>query len=66
MPHLKKLIREEVSKLCKKDIGTDYTMDMTNEMHTLYCWALNNASIKQLKKSMSANVVCLLPDDVKN
>ena len=50
MPHLKKLIREEVSKLCKKDIGTDYTMDMTNEMHTLYCWALNNASIKQLKK----------------
>jgi hypothetical protein len=47
---MKDELRKEVSKLCAKNIGTEYTMDMTNEMHTLYCWALNNASIKQLKK----------------
>ncbi len=47
---MKDELRKEVSELCAKDITTEHTMDMTNEMHTLYCWALNNASIKQLKK----------------
>ena len=47
---MKDELRKEVSKLCAKNIGTEFTMDMTDEMHTLYCWALNNASIKQLKK----------------
>ena len=47
---MKNELIKEVGKLCHKDIGTEHTMDMTNEMHTLYCWALNNAPIKQLKK----------------
>ena len=47
---MKDKIRKEVSKLCHKNIGTENTMDMTNEMHTLYCWALDNAPLKQLKK----------------
>ena len=47
---MKNELIKEVSKLCRKDIGTEITMDMTDEMHTLYVWALNNASIKQLKK----------------
>ena len=47
---MKDKIRKEVSKLCSKNIGTDHVMSMTDEMHTLYCWALNNAPLKQLKK----------------
>ena len=47
---MKDKIRKEVRELCNKNIGTEHTMDMTAEMHTIYCWALNNASIKQLKK----------------
>ena len=42
---MKDKIRKEVSKLCSKNIGTDHVMSMTDEMHTLYCWALNNAPL---------------------
>ena len=34
-----KKLEDEVWELCKEDIGTEHTMDMTDEMHTLYCWA---------------------------
>ena len=47
---MKDKIRKEVTELCNKNIGTEHTMDMTDEMLTLYCWALNNAPLKQLKK----------------
>jgi hypothetical protein len=47
---MKDKIRKEVRVLCNKKLGSEHTMAMTDEMHTIYCWALNNASIKQLKK----------------
>ena len=46
---MKDELRKEVSELCAKDITTEHTMDMTNEMHSVYCWALRNAPIKQLR-----------------
>ena len=45
-----KKLEDEVSELCKEDLGTDFTMDMTGEMETLYFWALSNAPVSQLRK----------------
>ena len=45
-----KKLEDKVSELCKEDLGTDFTMDMTDEMETLYFWALYNAPVSQLRK----------------
>ena len=45
-----KKLEKEVSELCREDLSTDFTMDMTGEMETLYFWALHNAPVSQLRK----------------
>ena len=45
-----KKLEDEVWELCKEDIGTEHTLDMTNEMHTILCWGLTNAPVSQLRK----------------
>ena len=45
-----KKLEDEVWELCKENIGTEHTLDMTDEMHTIFCWGLTNAPVSQLRK----------------
>jgi len=51
MSNLKKKLSDQVSELASKNIGGGVELyDMTDEMHDIYRWALNNAPIYQLRK----------------
>ena len=45
-----KKLKDKVWELCQEDLGTEYTYDMTDAMHTVLCWGLANAPISQLRK----------------
>ena len=46
---IKQRLQDKVTKLSQINDGS-YPYDMTDQMLTIYNWALNNASIKQLRK----------------
>jgi hypothetical protein len=46
---IKQRLQDKVTKLSQINNGS-YPFDMTDQMFTIYSWALNNASIKQLRK----------------
>ena len=45
-----KKLEDKVWELCQEDLGTEHTYDMTDAMHTVFCWGLTNAPISQLRK----------------
>jgi hypothetical protein len=46
---IKQRLQDKVTELSRINDGS-YPYDMTEQMFTIYCWALKNASIKQLRK----------------
>ena len=50
MSDQKRKLSKQVEDLAEKNIHCEDLLDMTHEMHEIYLWALDNASIRQLRE----------------